>query len=247
LALIRWSPLGASAATSGTSRPGASNSFLGPVAAQPLLEQGAVRGVGAGLRHGHLVRAEGALDPDAVDVIASLIDAGSQHGSARRLLLGGAAVSAVALGVAAAGASPMSSWSSACGPRLPVRRSSWSLSGVVRSSATSGRCWPRVVWGVVFIVAAAGEHPTLMMLLPYAAAGGVVSSYRPGCSRGGIAARPPRQARSRAQADRRLDPERCKRGPCGNGPVRQTPPAWRSPGRTANIENGLVGCTELVR
>lgn len=78
-----------------------------------------------------------------IDVAASLIDARSQHGSARQLLLGGAAVSAVAavgLGVAATGASRTSSRSSAYGPPSAVRRNSFSRSDAVRSSAGSGRC-----------------------------------------------------------------------------------------------------------
>ena len=57
---------GASAASSGTSRPSASNSCLGPVGPQPLLQlRAGARGSPApGQRH--LVGAEGALDLDAV-------------------------------------------------------------------------------------------------------------------------------------------------------------------------------------
>jgi hypothetical protein len=68
-----------------------------------------------------------------IDMVASLLDARTQRGSARRPLLANAAVSAVAaiaLGVAATGTVAPS----------PVQRSSSSPSGAVRNSATSGRC-----------------------------------------------------------------------------------------------------------
>ena len=75
-----------------------------------------------------------------IDVAASLIDARSQRGSARRLLLAGAAVSAVAAAALAVAATRTCLPSSVRGPCSAVRRSSSSPFAVVRSSAGSGRC-----------------------------------------------------------------------------------------------------------
>ena len=61
------SPSGASAASSGTSRPASSNSVCRVVRPQPLLEHPQVLGVLGQARQRHLVAAEGALDLDAVD------------------------------------------------------------------------------------------------------------------------------------------------------------------------------------
>jgi len=75
-----------------------------------------------------------------IDVAASLIDARSQRGSARRLLLAGAAVSAAtaaALAIAAT-ASVADVLAVACGPSSAVWHSSSSPYVVVHSWATSG-------------------------------------------------------------------------------------------------------------
>src|SRR5215207_6761783 len=101
-----------------------------------------------------------------IDVVASLIDARSHHGSARQLLLADAAVSAVAavaLGVAAPGSVAdvlrvFGVWPFITGAAqlvVALRRRG--------SSATSGRCCSP----------AAGDDPKLDMLALYTAAGGV--------------------------------------------------------------------------
>lgn len=114
-----------------------------------------------------------------IDVVASGIDAGSQHGSARQLLLANAAVSgvvAVGLGVAATGShedvfAVFGAWALVSGlAQFVVAR---------RRSARLGKQWPMllagigsIIFGVVFIVAATRNNPPLEMLAIYAATGG---------------------------------------------------------------------------
>jgi uncharacterized membrane protein HdeD (DUF308 family) len=115
-----------------------------------------------------------------IDVVASLIDAQSQHGSARRLLLAGAAVSAVAaiaLAVAATGTVS----------NVLVVFGVWAgLSGAaqlvvaLRRRAQFGKPWPMllaggvsVIAGIAYVIAASGADPMLNMLSVYAAAGGI--------------------------------------------------------------------------
>ena len=64
---IRRSPTGASARNRPSSRPRSSNSSLGVIAAHPRLERRELRGIGAHGGERHLVRAERALDRQAVD------------------------------------------------------------------------------------------------------------------------------------------------------------------------------------
>jgi uncharacterized membrane protein HdeD (DUF308 family) len=115
-----------------------------------------------------------------IDLVASLIDARSQHGSARRPLLANAAVSAVAaiaLGVAATGTvadvfAVFGAWAALTGAAQ--------LLVALRRRAQLGNQWPlllangvSVIGGVAFILAAvAAKNPNLSMLAIYAATGG---------------------------------------------------------------------------
>jgi uncharacterized membrane protein HdeD (DUF308 family) len=115
-----------------------------------------------------------------IDVVASLIDARDQHGSARQLLLVGAAVSlaaAAALGVAATGSVAnvlvvFGVWAAISGAAQ--------LIVALRRRAQFGSQWPlllaggvSVIAGVVFIIASTAHDPALRMLSIYAATGGV--------------------------------------------------------------------------
>ena len=116
-----------------------------------------------------------------IDLVASLIDARSQQGSARQLLLANAAVSAVAavaLGVAATGSvadvfAVFGIWAGLTGAAQLVV--------VFRRRALLGNQWPlvlangvSVIGGVAFVTAAvAADDPKVRMLAIYAATGGV--------------------------------------------------------------------------
>jgi uncharacterized membrane protein HdeD (DUF308 family) len=115
-----------------------------------------------------------------IDVVASLIDAHTQHGSARRVLLAGAAVSAaaaIALGVAATGTVSdvlvvFGIWAGLSGAAQLVV--------ALRRRAQFGNQWPMllaggvsVIAGVAYVTAASGADPMLNMLSVYAAAGGL--------------------------------------------------------------------------
>lgn len=114
-----------------------------------------------------------------IDAVASLIDARSQRGSARQLLLAGGAVSAVAavaLGVAATGSvadalAVFGVWAGISGAAQLVV--------ALRRRSQFGNQWPMLaaggfsmVAGVAFVIAAAGGQPRLSMLAVYAATGG---------------------------------------------------------------------------
>jgi uncharacterized membrane protein HdeD (DUF308 family) len=113
-------------------------------------------------------------------VVASLIDARGQQGSARQLLLAGAAasaVAAVALGVAATGTvadalAVFGIWAAISGAAQLVV--------ALRRRALLGNQWPlllaggvSVIGGIAFVIAAAGDDPQLNMLAIYAATGEV--------------------------------------------------------------------------
>src|SRR5262249_33457370 len=115
-----------------------------------------------------------------IDVVASLADARSESGSARRLLLAGAATSAaaaVALGVAATGSkgnvvAVFGVWAIVSGAAQLVV--------ALRRRAQFGKQVPMVlaggvsvILGVMFLKAATGDDPNLKMLALYAATGGV--------------------------------------------------------------------------
>ena len=142
-----------------------------------------------------------------IDAVATLIDARSQHGSARQWLLinaGASTVAAIALGVAAtSGVAAVfvvfGVWAAVSG--------AGSSSSLLRRRAQLGNQWPlllangvSVIGGVAFIVAMAVGSPKLGMLAIYAATGGIEFVIQAGCSRGAVAAWPA-PPRSRAQAD----------------------------------------------
>jgi uncharacterized membrane protein HdeD (DUF308 family) len=114
-----------------------------------------------------------------IDMIASLIDARNQTGSARRLLLADAAVSAVAavaLGVAATGSvatvlAVFGVWAGLTGAAQFLT--------AVRRRALLGNQWPMllaggfsVIAGIAYVIAATGGHPKLNWLVIYTATGG---------------------------------------------------------------------------
>jgi uncharacterized membrane protein HdeD (DUF308 family) len=115
-----------------------------------------------------------------IDVAASLIDARSQRGFARRLLLAGAAVSAVAaaaLAVAATGSvadvlAVFGVWAFLSGAAQFVV--------ALRRRAQSGNQWPMLLagvgsvsFGIAYVIASTGRDPMLNMLAIYAAGGGI--------------------------------------------------------------------------
>ena len=115
-----------------------------------------------------------------IDVAASLIDARSQRGSARRLLLAGAAVSAVAaaaLAIAVTGSvsdvlAAFGVWALLSGAAQVVV--------ALRRRAQLGNQWPMLLagvgsvgFGIAYIIASTGTDPMLNMLAIYAAGGGI--------------------------------------------------------------------------
>jgi uncharacterized membrane protein HdeD (DUF308 family) len=114
-----------------------------------------------------------------IDVVGTLIDARSQRGSARRVLLANAAasaVAAVALGVAATGSvanvvAVFGVWAAISGAAQLVV--------ALRRRAQLGKQWPlrlagffSVVAGVAYLIAAVGGDLRLMPLVIYTATGG---------------------------------------------------------------------------
>jgi uncharacterized membrane protein HdeD (DUF308 family) len=115
-----------------------------------------------------------------IDVAASLFDARSQSGSARRVLLAGAATSAVAaaaLAVAATGTvadvlAVFGVWAIVSGVAQVVV--------ALRRRAQSGTQWLMLLagigsvgFGLAFVMASTGTDPMLSMLAIYAAGGGI--------------------------------------------------------------------------
>jgi uncharacterized membrane protein HdeD (DUF308 family) len=115
-----------------------------------------------------------------IDVAASLIDARDQRGPARRLLLAGAATSAVAaaaLAVAATGSvadvlAVFGVWAVVSGAAQVVV--------ALRRRAQLGGQWVMLLagvgsvgFGIAFVMASAGTDPQLSMLAIYAAGGGI--------------------------------------------------------------------------
>jgi uncharacterized membrane protein HdeD (DUF308 family) len=116
-----------------------------------------------------------------IDVVASLIDARTQRGSARRVLLAGAATSAVAaiaLGIAATGSSAnvfavFGVWAGFSGAAQLVVG--------LRRRAQLGKQWPMllagggsVIFGIAFLIASSTmADPMLSMIAIYAASGGI--------------------------------------------------------------------------
>jgi uncharacterized membrane protein HdeD (DUF308 family) len=115
-----------------------------------------------------------------IAAIASLIDARTADGSARRVLLAGAATStaaAIALAVAATGSianvlAVFGVWAAASGAAPLVT--------ALRRRAQLGRQWPMllagdvsVLFGVAFLIASGRTDPRLTMIAIYAATGGI--------------------------------------------------------------------------
>jgi uncharacterized membrane protein HdeD (DUF308 family) len=115
-----------------------------------------------------------------IDVVASLVDARSQHGPARRTLLidaGTSTVAAVALAIAATGSvanvlAVFGVWALLAGAAQLVT--------ALRRRAQYGSQWPMrlagagsVIFGVAFILASTASAPTLGMIAVYAATGGL--------------------------------------------------------------------------
>jgi uncharacterized membrane protein HdeD (DUF308 family) len=115
-----------------------------------------------------------------IDVAASLIDARSQRGPARRLLLAGAAISAIAAAALAIAATRSIA-------DVFAVFGVWALfSGVaqvvvaLRRRAQFGNQWPMllagvgsVCFGIAYVIASTGTDPMLIMLAIYAAGGGI--------------------------------------------------------------------------
>ena len=115
-----------------------------------------------------------------IDVVASLLDARTAHGSARRLLLGDAAVSAVAavaLAVAATGSvanvfAVFGVWAAVSGAaQLVTALRRRALYGVQLPMLLAGGV--SVIAGVAYLIASASAAPALSMLALYAATGGI--------------------------------------------------------------------------
>jgi uncharacterized membrane protein HdeD (DUF308 family) len=115
-----------------------------------------------------------------IDVVASLIDARGEHGSARRVLLAGAATSgiaAAALAVAATGTvadvlAVFGVWAFVSGAAQ--------LGVALRRRAKFGLQLPMllaggvsVIGGLAYVIASTGADPMLNMLAIYAATGGI--------------------------------------------------------------------------
>jgi hypothetical protein len=109
-----------------------------------------------------------------IAVVGSLVDARSEGGAARRLLLADAAtstVAAVALGIAATGTAA----------NVFVVFGLWAgLITALRRRAKFGMQWPMllagggsVLFGLAYLIAATGDDPNLRMLSFYAAGGGI--------------------------------------------------------------------------
>jgi uncharacterized membrane protein HdeD (DUF308 family) len=115
-----------------------------------------------------------------IDVIASLIDARTERGSARRLLLANAAsstVAALALGIAATGSvanvlAVFGVWAAVSGAAQLIT--------ALRRRAKYGKQVPMllaggvsVLAGIAYVIASTGADPQVDMIAVYAAAGGI--------------------------------------------------------------------------
>jgi len=115
-----------------------------------------------------------------IDVAASLIDARSQHGSARRLLLAGAAVSAVAAAALAIAATRGVADVLAVFGGWAILSGAAQIVVALRRRAQLGNQWPMlfagvgsVGFGIAYVIASTGTDPMLIMLAIYAAGGGI--------------------------------------------------------------------------
>jgi uncharacterized membrane protein HdeD (DUF308 family) len=115
-----------------------------------------------------------------IDVAASLIEARSQRGSARRLLLAGAAVSAVAAAALATAATGSVADVLAVFGVWALLSGAAQLVVALRRRAQLGNQWPMLLagvgsvgFGIAFVIASTGTDPMLSMLAIYAAGGGI--------------------------------------------------------------------------
>jgi uncharacterized membrane protein HdeD (DUF308 family) len=115
-----------------------------------------------------------------IDMAASLIDARSQHGSARRLLLAGAAVSATAAAaLAISGTGSVADVLAVFGV-WAVLSGAAQVVVALRRRAQYGNQWPMLLagvgsvgFGIAYVIASTGTDPMLNMLAIYAAGGGI--------------------------------------------------------------------------
>jgi uncharacterized membrane protein HdeD (DUF308 family) len=115
-----------------------------------------------------------------IDVAASLIDARSQRGSARSLLLAGAATSAVAAAALAVAATGSVADVLAVFGVWAILSGAAQLVVALRRRAQLGGQWVMLLagvgsvgFGIAFVSASAGTDPMLSMLAIYAAGGGI--------------------------------------------------------------------------
>jgi uncharacterized membrane protein HdeD (DUF308 family) len=115
-----------------------------------------------------------------IDVAASLIDARSQRGSARRLLLAGAAVSAVAAAALAIAATGSVANVLAVFGVWAVLSGAAQIVVALRRRAQYGNQWVMLLagvgsvgFGIAYVIASTGTDPQLSMLAIYAAGGGI--------------------------------------------------------------------------
>ena len=115
-----------------------------------------------------------------IDVAASLIDARSQRGSARRLLLAGAAVSAATAAALAIAATASAADVLAVFGVWAVLSGMAQLVVALRRRAQLGNQWlmllagiGSVSFGIAYVIGATGTDPMLNMLAIYAAGGGI--------------------------------------------------------------------------
>jgi uncharacterized membrane protein HdeD (DUF308 family) len=115
-----------------------------------------------------------------IDMAASLIDARSQHGSARRLLLAGAAVSATAAAaLAISGTGSVADVLAVFGV-WAVLSGAAQVVVALRRRAQYGNQWPMLLagvgsvgFGIAYVIASTGTDPMLNMLAIYAVGGGI--------------------------------------------------------------------------
>jgi uncharacterized membrane protein HdeD (DUF308 family) len=115
-----------------------------------------------------------------IDVVASLIDARSQRGPARRVLLAGAALSTVAAVALAVAAAVSVAAALAVFGVWAVVSGAAQLVTALRRRTLLGNQWPMlaaggfsVLAGIAFVLMAAGDDPQLGVLAIYAASGGI--------------------------------------------------------------------------
>jgi uncharacterized membrane protein HdeD (DUF308 family) len=115
-----------------------------------------------------------------IDVAGSLIDARSQRGSARRLLLAGAASSAVAAAALAIAATGSVADVLAVFGVWAILSGAAQLVVALRRRAQLGNQWPLLLagigsvgFGIAYVIASTATDPMLNMLAIYAAGGGI--------------------------------------------------------------------------